>query len=665
MGCRIDRPDDAHGTDGSRVSAGGVGHRVHGEASGPLLGTEWADIFDSLTDAVTIHDEYFNIVDANSSARRLLGLPDSGRLFQPKCFACYHGTSQPPADCPSCTCITSLKETVSEVYEPHLTRHLELRAIPRIDAHGRCVGVVHVVRDVTERKRTTDALRESESRHRTIIQTAMDGFWAVDMEGRLLEVNESYCRMSGYSAQELRGMRVAELDAIETEADVASRISTIIEHGESRFESRHRRKDGTVFDVEVSVRFLTEGGVRMIAFLRDITARKQAEEKRASLEAELRQSQKMESVGRLAGGVAHDFNNMLGVILGHADLALAQVDPALPLYADLVSISNAARRSADLTGQLLAFARKQTVVPRVLDLNDAVAGMLAMLNRLIGEDISLRWLPAHGLWPVRIDPSQFDQILANLCVNARDAIAGVGSVTISTANRTVDDVESAGDIGMTPGEFVLLVVSDDGSGMDRETLSHIFEPFFTTKGVGKGTGLGLASVYGAVTQNGGSIGVRSEPGAGTTFTISLPRHAGRVEDARADGAHEPVRRGDETILLVEDEALILALTKTVLGGLGYAVLAAGSPAEALRLAGEHAGRIDLLMTDVVMPEMNGRELAARVAIIRPDIKILLMSGYTADAVARHGVLEDGVQFLQKPFAIMDVAAKIRETLDRE
>ena len=404
----------------------------------------------------------------------------------------------------------------------------------------------------------------------------------------------------------------------------------------------------------------------LLGISEDITDRKREEEEKVRLEGQLQQAQKMESVGRLAGGVAHDFNNMLGVILGHAEIAMDQIDQALPIYADLEEIRKAAHRSADLTRQLLAFARKQTVVPKVLDLNETIEGMLKMLERLIGEDIHLNWQPKADLWPVKVDPSQIDQILANLLVNARDAIADTGRITIETGNIAIDEDYCADHPGFVPGEYVLLAVSDDGCGMDKETLAHIFEPFFTTKGVGKGTGLGLATVYGAVKQNNGFIDVYSEPGKGTTFTIYLPRHAGRAAQMRTEGAAAgPALRGHETVLLVEDEPAILKLTTEMLERQGYTVLAAPSPGKAISLVREHPGEIHLLMTDVVMPEMNGRDLAGNLLSIYPHFKILFMSGYTANVIAHHSVLDEGVYFIQKPFSMKNLAAKVREVLDQK
>jgi signal transduction histidine kinase/response regulator RpfG family c-di-GMP phosphodiesterase len=397
----------------------------------------------------------------------------------------------------------------------------------------------------------------------------------------------------------------------------------------------------------------------------DVTNRKIAEEERTKLEAQLQQAQKMESVGRLAGGVAHDFNNMLSVIIGHASLAIMESDSHNPILANLEEIRKAAERSGDLTKQLLAFARKQTVAPQVLDLNETVSGMLKMLQRLIGENLHLVWEPSPNLWQVKMDPSQIDQILANLCVNAHDSITDVGKITIETDNSVIDEEYRANHAGFVIGEYVRLAVSDDGCGMDKVTLAQIFEPFFTTKGVGKGTGLGLATVYGIVKQNNGFINVYSEPGLGTTFTIYLPRYVGKAEKTCVEGTAKLPLRGQETILLVEDEPAILNITKIILTKQGYNVLDANSPNEALRLASEQTSEIHLLITDVVMPVMNGRDLAKKLQSLYPELKTLFMSGYTANVIAHHGVLDDGVYFIQKPFSLPNLAAKVRGVLDSE
>ncbi len=392
-------------------------------------------------------------------------------------------------------------------------------------------------------------------------------------------------------------------------------------------------------------------------------ARERSERERKALGEQLVQAQKLESIGRLAGGVAHDFNNMLGVIIGYAEMALDEVGAADPLRVYLDEIFKAARRSSDISRQLLAFARKQTISPKVLDVNETVEGMLKMLRRLIGEDIDLAWLPKADLWKVSMDPSQIDQILANLCVNARDAISGVGKVTIETGKVSFDEAYCSVHAGFVPGEFVLLAVSDSGCGMDKETLANIFEPFFTTKGIEQGTGLGLATVYGIVKQNNGFINVYSEPGKGTSIKIYLPRHIGEPAEEKAAGEPEIPHGRNETILLVDDERAMLDMARKMLERLGYRVLAAGTPGEAIGLAQDHSGRIDLLITDVVMPEMNGRDMSERLQSFHPNLKTLFMSGYTANVIAHRGVLDEGMHFIQKPLSMKGLALRVRDLLD--
>jgi signal transduction histidine kinase len=397
--------------------------------------------------------------------------------------------------------------------------------------------------------------------------------------------------------------------------------------------------------------------------LQEIEDKELSERQRGSLQRQLIQAQKMESIGRLAGGVAHDYNNALSAIIGFTELAKTQTDSNPELRDDLNEVLAAANRATDITRQLLAFARKQTIAPQVLDLNETVEGTLKMLRRLIGENIDLVWLPKSDLWPVKADPSQIDQILTNLCVNSRDAIEDVGKVTIETDAFVVDEAYSATHAGFIPGEFVMLAVSDNGCGIEKELLENIFEPFFTTKEADKGTGLGLATIYGIVKQNRGFINVYSEPGEGTTFKIYLPRHADEGVQILEDGPPEiPTGRG-ETVLLVEDEPSVLKLAQQILNRLGYIVLSAGTPGEALVLTEKHAGEIHLLITDVIMPGMNGRDLAELLGALYPHIKPIFMSGYTADVIARHGMLNEGVNYLQKPFSKTDLAKMVRDVLD--
>jgi PAS domain S-box-containing protein len=531
-------------------------------------------------------------------------------------------------------------------------------------AQSLLIGALLVQR--RRREKAEKELLTSEERFRAIFEGAPVGIGMARGQKHLL-VNAAHARLFGYdSPEELLSVPVASLLPVEAQAELIERNKRR-ERGEdlpSTYETTGLRKDGTTFPFLIDIaRIQLPEGAATLGFFRDLSEIKRMEAERARLESQLLQSQKIESVGQLAGGVAHDFNNMLGVILGHAEFALDQTEPSDPLRESLEEIQKAAKRSAQITRQLLAFARKQPASPKVLDLNDTIEAMLRMLRRLIGEDIELEWKPGGHLWRLKIDPSQVDQLLANLVANARDAIPGVGKIEIETDNVTLDEQYCEGNTGFVPGEYVLLSVSDSGSGMEKEELSKIFDPFYTTKEPGKGTGLGLSTVYGIVKQNGGFINVYSEPGFGTTFRIYLPR---TLEEAAA--VAEPVaavRRGSETILVVEDEEAILGLARRSLASLGYRVLAAGNAAEAQKLAEENKGSIDLLITDVVMPEMNGKELAERISTITPGIKCLFMSGYTAEVIAHRGVIDEGVNFLPKPFSLKTLGSKVREVLDEK
>ncbi len=538
------------------------------------------------------------------------------------------------------------------------------------DKSGKPVGFRGIGRDVTEHKRMEETLRRSEERYRTILDEMADGYFEVDLGGHYTFVNDANCRLLGYPREELIGTsfrrQVVEED-IPLVYEIFNRIYTT-GNPVRGFTYRAVHKDGSIGIGEIAAFPLRDEKGNIVGFrgiAQNITDRVRAEEEKKKLQAQLLQAQKMESVGRLAGGVAHDFNNMLNVILGRTEMAMHQADLAPSLQTHLLEIRKAAERSANMTRQLLAFARKQTIAPKVLDLNETVEATLRMLRQLMGEDIHLVWLPGTNLWPVKIDPSQVDQILANLCVNARDAITGVGTVTIETANVSVDGDYSRRHVDCVPGDYVMLAVSDNGCGMSREILDKLFEPYFTTKGVGKGTGLGLATIYGIIKQNDGFINVYSEPNQGTTFRIYLKRHTGQ---SGAETEKEPPKRlyeGSETLLIVEDEPSILSLCRIVLEGYGYRVMTACTPGEALRLAEAYRGNIDLLITDVVMPEMNGRDLALKLLALCPNIKRLFMSGYPANVIARHGVLDEDVDFIQKPFSGKELAEKVRSALDRK
>ena len=529
---------------------------------------------------------------------------------------------------------------------------------------GKALWMYGTHQDISERKRNEEALLREDKKYKSILQTSVDGYWLADLSGKLLEVNDAYCRMSGYSAEELVGMEIARLEGTMTFQEMSRKIDEVLNNELSRFNTKHRKKDGTLYDVEVSVQFLDIEEGKLVMFLRDRSIQTEAARQNKLLQDQLLQAQRLESVGRLAGGVAHDFNNMLSVIIGNAELALDEISSGSSTHGYLTEIFKAARRSSDITRQLLGFARQQTIKPKLLDLNDTVGNMLNMIQRLIGENISLSWMPGSDLPPIRIDPSQLDQILVNLCINSRDAIGNVGRITIETAMERIDPYFSKRHPEFVPGEYIRLSVSDDGSGMDRETLEKIFEPFFTTKGLEKGTGLGLATVYGIIKQNGGFINVYSEPGVGTSFKIYLLYDkSSRIAAIDSDKLRIRGDRAGETILLVEDEPSILKTTSLMLKAMGYSVLGAGSPEEALTLARENSGRIDLLISDVIMPEVNGLDLAKSLQSVCPDMKQLFMSGYTANVVASHDILEEGIHFLPKPFNKDDLFTKVREALD--
>jgi len=522
--------------------------------------------------------------------------------------------------------------------------------------------------NISEQKRAERALRKSEERSRLLLGNSNDILTVVDATGNQILINGPVWSTFGYQPEELlgtSGFNLVHPDDLEPVSAVFAKALSNpgIVH---RIEFRARHKNGTWIWMEAMGNNLLHepaiGGV--VLNIRNIAERKRAEAEREKLQSQLIQACKMESIGRLAGGVAHDFNNMLQVILGNAALALDGLPPQSPVWESLDEIQICAHRSADLTRQLLAFARKQTIAPKVLDLNETVTGMLKMLRRLIGEDIDLSWRPGAELGSVMIDPSQVDQLLANLCVNARDAMVGTGGkLTIETANIVCDEAYVAHQPEAQVGDYVRLAVSDNGCGLRPEVREHLFEPFFTTKEPGHGTGMGLATVYGIAKQNRGFITVYSELSRGTTFQIHLPRHASRALLPANSASVSALGMGCETILLVEDEVSILKVSQKLLEKLGYRVLAARTPGEAMQWAREHAGQIHLLMTDVVMPEMNGRDLAKNLLCLYPGLKRLFMSGYTADVIAHHGVLDPGTHFLQKPFSQQDLAGKVREVLD--
>jgi two-component system cell cycle sensor histidine kinase/response regulator CckA len=536
------------------------------------------------------------------------------------------------------------------------------RGKPLFDDKGHAVRYIGTVIDITELKKIEEALKMSEERFRKMFEKHSAIQLVLDPEtGAIIDANQAAADFYGWSIGELRTMGIQDINTLPPE-EVRLVLDQWRTSEQQSFVFGHRRADGSIRDVEIyGCRIPVNGKAFAYLILHDITERRKAEQERESLEEQLHHSQKMQMVGQLAGGIAHDFNNMLMVILGHTELALQNRDGC---YEDLEAIHKAATHSAELTSQLLAFARRQTVKTKVFDLNTEVARMLSILKRLIGENITLRWMPGTRKSLVQLDPSQIDQILANLCVNARDAIAKSGIVTIETSLIHVDEAASAaGHACSIPGEYVMLTVTDTGEGIDKKHLPHVIEPFFTTKEVGKGTGMGLATVYGIVKQNHGCIEVKSKKREGTSVRIYLPLQ--REEAAERNGQQEPaLPQGKEMILLVEDQPDILQLCRQMLERNGYTVLAALGPGEALELARRYQEKIELLVTDVVMPEMNGSDLYKELQTMCPHLKALFMSGYTADFLAQHLKGENGVNFIEKPFTFAAFTRIVREILKK-
>ena len=537
---------------------------------------------------------------------------------------------------------------------------------PLCNDRGEVIGVVATAENISRIKNSEKKLSEREERLKLTIEGTNVGTWDMDLETGQFSYNSRYAEMLGYDVndftptQEWYKTIVHPDDLPLTDKRFTDYIAGKADRYEAEYRVKHKEghwvwisDTGKIIDTDRNNKALKIAGIHI-----DITARK-------NIESQLRQSHKMEAVGRLAGGVAHDFNNMLTVIIGHADMMLRKLDESSPLYNNLLTIRKAGKRSADLTKQLLAFARRQTIIPEVICLNEAIANMLKMIERLIGEDINLCWRPQNALWPVVIDPAQVDQVLANLCLNAREAIDGSGTLNIETGNISYGGDCRIMQRTMPPGDYVVVAVSDNGCGMAEETLENIFEPFYTTKDVCQGSGLGLATVYGIVKQNNGFINAYSEVGKGTTFKIYLPRHisGGTSGKSEKEKASEISLQGSETVLIVEDQTDILEVACDFLSEKGYKVISADTPCKALIKAKEHQGPIHLLLTDVIMPVMNGSDLAQNIAMVYPDIKCIFMSGYTADVIAQHGVLDKGVNFIEKPFTNEDLSLKVRSVLD--
>jgi len=628
----------------------------------------------SIGDGVIVTDTAGIITSINPAAQQLTGWGQNEAVGKPL-DAVFHiiGTrSRKPVPSP----VTNVLETGRTA---GLANHTSLidktgneyfiadSAAPIRDDSGEISGVVLVFRDISSEYSTAEAVRQSEELNRAIISCSPLPLFSIDLDGYVRTWNAAAEKVFGWTAAEAVGQKLPLIPPNKQE-EFAGNISRILkDNGFMNEEFVRQKKDGTRIPIRLSTAPIYDDSgeaVGIMAVIEDLSEKKKLAGEQERLREQLQQSQKMNAIGRLAGGIAHDFNNMMNVIIGYAELAQQELDSPDNTKQYLQEIHKAAGRTSEITQQLLTFARKQTVRPKIIDLNHTIDSMLNMIRRLIGEDITVSWKPSEQLHPITIDPSQIDQILANLCVNARDAMASGGTIIIETADTELDELYCAQHPGCFPGKYVMLSVSDNGHGMDKETVSNIFEPFYTSKeGGNAGTGLGLSTVFGIVKQNSGHITVYSEPGKGTTFRIYFP--SCREEKKQAGPSVSlPLPLGyGETVLVAEDESSILRLTAAMLKQLGYTPLPAAEPGTAVALAKDHGSKIDLLLTDVIMPDMNGRDLAEQVRKLRASCRVLYMSGYTADVIAHHGVLDKDTAFLQKPFTMAELAEKVRDALD--
>ena len=620
-------------------------------------------VAETATDVIVTIDEHSTILFANRAVERMFGYEASELLGKP---------------------ITMLMpEYLRHVHESAIgnyvrtgRKHINWESVelPGLHRTGREIPIdlsfgefkrngirffTGIARDITERKQAERELTKSEERYRDIVENAHDIIYSHDLQGNYTSINNAGEQITGYSREEVLSMNFVQTVAPESLEKAREMIARKLagEKG-TAYDMEIIAKDGHRVAVEVNSKLVFQDGapVGVQGVARDVTERKELEE-------QLRQSQKMEAVGQLAGGIAHDFNNLLTAITGYSELSMKRLRAEDPLLSNLQEIKKAGDRAASLTRQLLAFSRKQVLQPKVLDLNLVVLDLEKMLRRLIGEDIELRTVLEPEVGSIKVDPGQIEQIIMNLAVNARDAMPQGGRLIIETKNILVDDEYARKHIAVTPGRFVMLAVSDSGTGIDPQTQSRIFEPFFTTKEVGKGTGLGLSTVYGIVKQSGGNIWVYSEVGLGTTFKIYLPRTDESLQVYKRDPGPEEFLLGTETVLLTEDEQVVRKLACQVLRIYGYQVLEAANGNAALLICESHPAPIHLLITDVIMPGMSGRELASRLTELRPDMKVLYMSGYTDSAIVHQGVLDEGANFIQKPFSTDVLAIKVRELLD--
>ncbi|MFP4035118.1 MAG: PAS domain S-box protein [Desulfovermiculus sp.] len=638
-----------------------------------------AQVLENAPVIIAFHDIRQNILWANKAYREATGLS----LEEMKGTQCHlvWKLSERCSNCPVTTALETGRfaeaELIPETQKnwPKSQGYWLSRAMPIKDEQGRTIGVVEAAFEITERKKAElGRLKESEDRYRNIFEEAGEGIFLMDSEGHIRDCNPAACNMLGYQPEELLQLRMTDLISAADLAEGSCVTDDSFQKTSVRIERELLCKDKSRRSTEEILVRLHTG--EYLAMFRDITERKQAEEERENLQKQLLQAQKMDSIGRLAGGVAHDLNNMLLVILGYGDLMLAapELDPEQKNIAEL--IHRASVRCRNMVQQLLAFSRRQTLKMENLDVNQVLSDFEVFLHKTIREDITINFKPGADLQAIRADRTQLEQIILNLAINAQDAMPRGGAITIETHAADLTNMHAANQLELEPGNYILLIFNDTGQGMDKQTQDNIFEPFFTTKVSGSGTGLGLASVYGIVKQHQGNILVSSQPGQGTTFTIYLPANENIQANERSFTEEQRnIRgqrnilgqdlRGQETVLVVEDDDMVQELTVKVLQDSGYNVLCASSGAECLELLSKYRHSLDLLLTDVVIPDMDGKTLYDQVVQSFPALKVIYMSGYTKAFISQHGVLDEGVAFIQKPFSVQDLCARVRGVLDEK
>jgi two-component system cell cycle sensor histidine kinase/response regulator CckA len=617
-------------------------------------------IFEAIQDGISILDTNLTVIRVNRWMEMMYA--DRESILGRKCYQVYQNRKSVCTWCPSIKTLASgeLNSEIVPYPSSKKTRGwIELSAFPLKDVNGQVIGVIEHVKDVTDRKNSEDALRESEEKYRRLIQQSNDAIYL--LYNRKFEiVNDKFLKMFDITREEVNNPEFDFMTLVAPSSRVLVEERTKrLKRGENldpKYEFTSITNDGRTIEVEASVSYVSyKEGIATQGIIRDVSERKRLEE-------QLRQALKMEAVGRLAGGVAHDFNNLLTVISGYCDMLLFR-NLSEGIKNDIEQIRKASERAISLTSQLLAFSRKQLIQPKVLNLNMLIEEHTKMLARLLGEDIEIETALSDDLGLVKIDRGQMEQVMMNIEVNARDAMPKGGKLFIETSNVEFDGHYVKKHLETKPGYYVMLSISDNGMGMDERIISRVFEPFFTTKSRDKGSGLGLATVYGIVKQNNGFVYVYSEPDKGTTFKIYLPRIKQTAKKNRKKLTSNSKLHGHETILLVEDNSSVRTITQTALQNFGYRVLPAGNGKEALDIYKNHSGPVQLLLTDVVMPSMSGKELAEILKALNPRIKVLYYSGYTDNTIAHHDILDPGVDFIQKPFSHTDLARKVREVLD--